>query len=103
MDYPIRSVTNFLLLKNITKKWKILDIKLMYIPASGGPANDPTPSKIKRIPYPTAKLCSPRNSIIIGGSKGPPTADKNPKMTFVISTAAIIEIIIYYAQVYSSE
>ena len=53
----------------------------MYIPASGGPANDPTPSKIKRIPYPTAKLCSPRNSIIIGGSKGPPTADKNPKMT----------------------
>ena len=71
-----------------------INVICMYIPASGGPANDPTPSKIKRIPYPTAKLCSQRNSIIIGGSKGPPTADKNPKMTFVISTAAIIEIMI---------
>ena len=70
----------------------------MYIPASGGPANDPTPSKIKRIPYPTAKLCSPRNSIIIGGSKGPPTADKNPKMTFVTSTAVIIEKILPYTK-----
>ena len=36
--------------------------------------------------------------MIIGGSKGPPTADKNPKMTFVTSTAVIIEKILPYTK-----
>ena len=38
-----------------------------------------------------AKLSSPRNSMIIEGSKGPPTAEMNPKITFDKITAKIVK------------
>ena len=60
---------------------------MFYLPAIGGPTNEPIPSNIRTYPYPIAKFSSPRNSIIMGGSKGPPTAEMNPNITLDIITA----------------
>lgn len=66
-----------------------INIKLYIylLPAKGGPTNEPRPSKMSKKPQPIARFSSPKNSIIIEGNKGPPTAEMNPKITLDKITA----------------